>query len=215
MSKASKPIDIPLRASKKKLVGIGQNLLSDERGSVELIVGKPTHYSKSVKEEIETDKIDISSPSLESNSFKSLSSLQNLPLAEEVSVPKELESEGFSALLAPLSASNKENITLAPPLSVTVSESVEETQFIPLHAVSKPIPIPSSSESIMSMVSESLDDDTSLIITGSDKNSDLGISSQSTDLEINQKSLEQGSMQEEQETTTLGEDVNFIFQLDE
>lgn len=213
MLKASKPIDIPLRASKKKLVGIGQNLLSKERGSVELIVGKPTHYSKSVKEEIETDKIDISSPSLESNSFKSLSSLQNLPLAEEVSVPKELESEGFSALLAPLSASNKENITLAPPLSVTVSESVEETQFIPLHAVSKPIP--SASEAIMSMVSESLDDDASLIITGSDKNSDLGISSQSTDLEINQKSLEQGSMQEEQETTTLGEDVNFIFQLDE
>lgn len=58
-------------------------------------------------------------------------------------------------------------------------------------------------------------DDASLIITGSDKNSDLGISSQSTDLEINQKSLEQGSMQKEQETTTLGEDVNFIFQLDE
>jgi len=66
----------------------------------------------------------------------------------------------------------------------------------------------------MPMVSESLTDDASLIITGSDKNSDSDISSQSTDLEINQKSLEQGSMQEEQGITTLG-DGYFIFQLDE
>ena len=40
------------------------------------------------------------------------------------------------------------------------------------------------------MVSESFPDDTSLLITGSDKNSDLGISLQRTDLEINQKSSE-------------------------
>ncbi len=71
-------------------MGIGQNLLSDERGRVELVVGKPTCYSKSAKEEIETDKIDILSPSLESNSFTSLSSLQSLPLAEELSVPKKI-----------------------------------------------------------------------------------------------------------------------------
>jgi len=44
MSKATKPIDIPLRASKKSLVEIGQNLLSDEGGSVELVVGKLTRY---------------------------------------------------------------------------------------------------------------------------------------------------------------------------
>ena len=69
MSKATKPIDIPLRASKKGLVGIGQNLLSDEGGSVELVVGKPTRYSKSAKEEIESDKIDILSTLLESNIF--------------------------------------------------------------------------------------------------------------------------------------------------
>jgi hypothetical protein len=142
MSKSSKLLDIPLRGSKKSFVGIGQNVLYDEENSVELVVGKPVIYSKSVKKEIEIDTIYNLSPSPESNSFTSMSSLQILPLAEEVSVPKELESEGFSALLAPLSASNKENITLAPPLSVTVSESVEETQFIPLHAVSKPIPNP-------------------------------------------------------------------------
>ncbi len=213
MSKASKPIDIPLRASKKKLVGIGQNLLSDERGSVELIVGKPTHYSKSVKEEIETDKIDISSPSLESNSFKSLSSLQNLPLAEEVSVPKELESEGFSALLAPLSASNKENITSVPAVYVSASESAKETLYLSLHAISEPISIPSSSKSIRPMASESLTDDTFLSVGSSDKDSGIGTTLQS-DLEVNKKSLEQGFIQEEQEITTLG-DGYFIFQLDE
>jgi hypothetical protein len=68
----------------------------------------------------------------------------------------------------------------------------------------------------MSMVSESFPDDTPLLITGSDENSDLGISLQRTDLEINQKSseLDPGLMQEEQGITTLG-DGYFIFQLDE
>jgi len=53
-------------------------------------------------------------------------------------------------------------------------------------------------------------------ITGSDKNSDLGISLQRTDLEINQKSseLDPGLMQEEQGIKALG-DGYFIFQLDE
>jgi len=48
------------------------------------------------------------------------------------------------------------------------------------------------------MVSESLTDGTFLPVIGSDKNSDLDISSQSTNLEVNQKPLEQGVMQEEQ-----------------
>ena len=64
------------------------------------------------------------------------------------------------------------------------------------------------------MVSESLTDGAFLPVTGSEKNSDLDISSQSTDLEVNQKPLKQGVMQEEQEITTLG-DGYFIFQLDE
>jgi hypothetical protein len=57
------------------------------------------------------------------------------------------------------------------------------------------------------MVSESFPDDTSLLITGSDKNSDLGISLQRTDLEINQKSseLDPGLMQEEQGIKALGD----------
>ena len=76
--------------------------------------------------------------------------------------------------------------------------------------------IPSSSKSVMSMVSESFPDDTPLLITGSDENSDLGISLQRTDLEINQKSseLDPGLMQEEQGIKALG-DGYFIFQLDE
>jgi hypothetical protein len=215
MSKASKPIDIPFQASKKGLVGIGQNLLSDEGGSVELVVGKPTRYSKSAKEEIESDKIDILSTLLESNIFTSLSSLQSLPLAEEVSPPRKLESNGVSVLLSPLSASNKENITSVPVVSVTATELAKETPSISLHAISEPTPISFSSKSIgLSMVSESLTDGTFLPVTGSDKNSGLDISSQSTDLEVNQKPLKQGVMQEEQEITTLG-DGYFIFQLDE
>jgi len=35
MSKLSKPLDIPLRGSKKSFVGIGQNILSDEENSVD------------------------------------------------------------------------------------------------------------------------------------------------------------------------------------
>lgn len=87
--------------------------------------------------------------------------------------------------------------------------------MVSLHAISEPIPIPFSSKSIGSMISESIDD-TSLPIIGSDKNSDLGIFSKSTDEEINKKLLEfeQGGMQEEQGITTLG-DGYFIFQLDE
>ncbi|WPX98212.1 hypothetical protein Megpolyxen_00023 [Candidatus Megaera polyxenophila] len=204
MSKATKPIDIPLRASKKSLVGIGQNLLSDEGGSVELVVGKPTRYSKSAKEEIETDKIDILSPSLESNSFMSGSDLQSLSLAEEVSVPKKLESEGFSALLAQLSAFNKENITSAPLVSVSGPELAKETPSISLHAISEPISIPSSSKSIMPMVSESLADDTFLLVTGSDKNSEIVATLQSN-LQVNKKSLESDYelIQEEQGITSL------------
>jgi len=209
MSKATKPIDIPLRASKKGLVGIGQNLLSDEGGSVELVVGKPTRYSKSAKEEIETDKIDILSPSLESNSFMSGSDF----LAEELSVAKKLEFENVSVLLSPLSASNKENIDSVPAVSVTVPESVKETPSISLHAIPEPIPIPSSLKSIRPMASESLTDDTFLSVGSSDKDSGIGTTLQS-DLEVNKKSLEQGFIQEEQEITTLG-DGYFIFQLDE
>lgn len=209
MSKATKPIDIPLRASKKSLVEIGQNLLSDEGGSVELVVGKPTRYSKSAKEEIETDKIDILSPSLESNSFMSGSDF----LAEELSVAKKLEFENVSVLLSPLSASNKENIDSVPAVSVTVPESVKETPSISLHAIPEPIPIPSSLKSIRPMASESLTDDTFLSVGSSDKDSGIGTTLQS-DLEVNKKSLEQGFIQEEQEITTLG-DGYFIFQLDE
>jgi hypothetical protein len=213
MSKATKPIDIPLRASKKGLVGIGQNLLSDEGGSVELVVGKPTRYSKSAKEEIETDKIDILSPSLESNSFMSGSDLQSLSLAEEVSVPQQIESEVISGILSPLSASNKENITSVPAVYVSASESAKETLYLSLHAISEPISIPSSSKSIRPMASESLTDDTFLSVGSSDKDSGIGTTLQS-DLEVNKKSLEQGFIQEEQEITTLG-DGYFIFQLDE
>lgn len=213
MSKATKPIDIPLRASKKGLVGIGQNLLSDEGGSVELVVGKPTRYSKSSKEEIESDKIDILSPSLESNSFMSGSDLQSLSLAEEVSVPQQIESEVISGILSPLSTSNKENITSVPAVYVSASESAKETLYLSLHAISEPISIPSSSKSIRPMASESLTDDTFLSVGSSDKDSGIGTTLQS-DLEVNKKSLEQGFIQEEQEITTLG-DVYFIFQLDE
>jgi hypothetical protein len=213
MSKATKPIDIPLRASKKGLVGIGQNLLSDEGGSVELVVGKPTRYSKSAKEEIETDKIDILSPSLESNSFMSGSDLQSLSLAEEVSSPQQIESEVISGILSPLSASNKENITSVPAVYVSASESAKETLYLSLHAISEPISIPSSSKSIRPMASESLTDDTFLSVGSSDKDSGIGTTLQS-DLEVNKKSLEQGFIQEEQEITTLG-DGYFIFQLDE
>ncbi|MCP5362649.1 MAG: hypothetical protein H6911_01630 [Rickettsiaceae bacterium] len=213
MSKATKPIDIPLRASKKGLVGIGQNLLSDEGGSVELVVGKPTRYSKSAKEEIETDKIDILSPSLESNSFMSGSDLQSLSLAEEVSVPQQIESEVISGILSPLSASNKENITSVPAVYVSASESAKETLYLSLHAISEPISIPSSSKSIRPMASESLTDDIFLSVGSSDKDSGIGTTLQS-DLEVNKKSLEQGFIQEEQEITTLG-DGYFIFQLDE
>jgi hypothetical protein len=213
MSKATKPIDIPLRASKKGLVGIGQNLLSDEGGSVELVVGKPTRYSKSAKEEIETDKIDILSPSLESNSFMSGSDLQSLSLAEEVSAPQQIESEVISGILSPLSASNKENITSVPAVYVSASESAKETLYLSLHAISEPISIPSSSKSIRPMASESLTDDTFLSVGSSDKDSGIGTTLQS-DLEVNKKSLEQGFIQEEQEITTLG-DGYFIFQLDE
>lgn len=213
MSKATKPIDIPLRASKKSLVEIGQNLLSDEGGSVELVVGKPTRYSKSAKEEIETDKIDILSPSLESNSFMSGSDLQSLSLAGELSVAKKLEFENVSVLLSPLSASNKENIDSVPAVSVTAPESVKETPSISLHAIPEPIPIPSSLKSIRPMASESLTDDTFLSVGSSDKDSGIGTTLQS-DLEVNKKSLEQGFIQEEQEITTLG-DGYFIFQLDE
>ena len=88
MSKLSKPLDIPLRGSKKSFVGIGQNILSDEENSVELVVGKPVIYSKSVKKEIEIDAIYSLSPSPVSNSFTSMSSLQSLPLEEEVTVLK-------------------------------------------------------------------------------------------------------------------------------
>ncbi len=86
-------------------------------------------------------------------------------------------------------------------MSVSGPELAKETPSISLHAIPEPIP-PSSLKSIKPMASESLADDTFLSVTGSDKNSDLGISSQSTDLEINQKYLEQGSTQEEQETIT-------------
>lgn len=189
ISKATKPIDIPLQASKKSLVGIGQNLLSDEGGSVELVVGKPTRYSKSAKEEIETDKIDILSPSLESNSFISGSDLQSLSLAEEVSVPQQIESEVISGILSPLSASNKENITSVPAVYVSASESAKETLYLSLHAISEPISIPSSSKSIMPMVSESLADDTFLPVTGSDKNSEI-VATLHSNLQVNKKSLE-------------------------
>jgi len=202
MSKASKPIDIP------------KNLLEAEKDIDRLIIPKQVRFSKSFTQEISIDKIYISS-SVESGSFTSDSSLQSLFLAEEVSVPKKLESKDVSVILSPLSASNKENITPAPLVSVTAIESTEETPSISLHAISEPIPIPFSSKSIGSMISESIDD-TSLPIIGSDKNSDLGIFSKSTDEEINKKLLEfeQGGMQEEQGITTLG-DGYFIFQLDE
>ena len=215
MSKSSKPLDIPLRGSKKSFVGIGQNVLSDEENSVELVVGKPVIYSKSVKKEIEIDTIYSLSPSPDSNSFTS-SSLQSLPLEEEVSAPERLKSEDVFPPLALLSGSTEKNTTSVSLVSVTTSESTKESLSISLHAISEPIPIPFSSKSIGSMVSESFPDDTSLLITGSDKNSDLGISLQRTDLEINQKSseLDPGLMQEEQGIKALG-DGYFIFQLDE
>ena len=215
MSKSSKPLDIPLRGSKKSFVGIGQNVLSDEENSVELVVGKPVIYSKSVKKEIEIDTIYSLSPSPDSNSFTS-SSLQSLPLEEEVSAPERFKSEDVFLPLAPLSGSAEKNTTSVSLVSVTTSESTKESPSISLHAISEPIPIPFSSKSIGSMVSESFPDDTSLLITGSDKNSDLGISLQRTDLEINQKSseLDPGLMQEEQGIKALG-DGYFIFQLDE
>jgi hypothetical protein len=200
MSKASKPIDIP------------KNLLEAEKDIDRLIIPKQVRFSKSFTQEISIDKIYISS-SVESGSFTSDSSLQSLFLAEEVSVPKKLESKDVSVILSPLSASNKENITPAPLVSVTAIESTEETPSISLHAVSKPIPIPSSSESIMSMVSESLAEVPFLPVSVSDKNSEIVTTLQS-DLEVNKKSLEQGVMQEEQGITTLG-DGYFIFQLDE
>ena len=216
MSKSSKPLDIPLRGSKKSFVGIGQNILSDEENSVELVVGKPVIYSKSVKKEIEIDTIYSLSPSPVSNSFTSMSSLQSLPLEEEVSAPERFKSEDVFLPLAPLSGSAEKNTTSVSLVSVTTSESTKESPSISLHAISEPIPIPFSSKSIGSMVSESFPDDTSLLITGSDKNSDLGISLQRTDLEINQKSseLDPGLMQEEQGIKALG-DGYFIFQLDE
>jgi hypothetical protein len=214
MSKASKPIDILFQGSKKSSVEIGQGLIPAEENSVEFTVGKPIGYTRSVEKEIEIDTVDSLSPSLKSNSFMSGSDLQSLSLAEEVSVPQQIESEVISGILSPLSASNKENITSVPAVCVSASESAKETLYISLHAISEPILIPSSSKSIMPMVSESLTDDASLIITGSDKNSDSDISSQSTDLEVNKKSLEQGFIQEEQGITTLG-DGYFIFQLDE
>ncbi|MBN8522662.1 MAG: hypothetical protein J0M23_02215 [Rickettsiales bacterium] len=213
MSKASKPIDISFQASKKSSVEIAPGLMPVEENSIKFTVGKPIRYSKSAKEEIETDKIDILSPSLESNSFMSGSDLQSLSLAEEVSVPQQIESEVISGILSPLSASNKENIDSVPAVSVTAPESVKETPCVSLHAISEPIPIPSSSKSIMSMVSESLTDDTFLSVGSSDKDSGIGTTLQS-DLEVNKKSLEQGFIQEEQEITTLG-DGYFIFQLDE
>lgn len=200
MSKASKPIDIP------------KNLLEAEKDIDRLIIPKQVRFSKSFTQEISIDKIYISS-SVESGSFTSDSSLQSLFLAEEVSVPKKLESKDVSVILSPLSASNKENITPAPLVSVTAIESTEETPSISLHAVSKPIPIPSSSESIMSRVSESLAEVPFLPVSVSDKNSEIVTTLQS-DLEVNKKSLEQGVMQEEQWVTTLG-DGYFIFQLDE
>jgi hypothetical protein len=186
----SKPLDIPLRGSKKSFVGIGQNILSDEENSVELVVGKPVIYSKSVKKEIEIDAIYSLSPSQVSNSFTSMSSLQSLPLEEEVSAPERFKSEDVFLPLAPLSGSAEKNTTSVSLVSVTTSESTKESPSISLHAISEPIPIPFSSKSIGSMVSESFLDDTSLLITGSDKNLDLGISLQRTDLEINQKSSE-------------------------
>lgn len=215
MSKSIKPLDIPLRGSKKSFVGIGQNVLSDEENSVELVVGKPVIYSKSVKKEIEIDTIYSLSPSPDSNSFTS-SSLQSLPLEEEVSAPERLKSEDVFPPLALLSGSTEKNTTSVSLVSVTTSESTKESLSISLHAISEPIPIPFSSKSIGSMVSESFPDDTSLLITGSDKNSDLGISLQRTDLEINQNSseLDPGLMQEEQGIKALG-DGYFIFQLDE
>jgi hypothetical protein len=105
MSKSSKPLDIPLRGSKKSFVGIGQNILSDEENSVALVIGKTVIYSKSVKKEIEIDTIYSLSPSPNSNSFTSMSSLQSLPLEEEVSAPKRLKSEDVFPPLAPLSGS--------------------------------------------------------------------------------------------------------------
>lgn len=186
MSKLSKPLDIPLRGSKKSFVGIGRNILSNEENSVELVIGKPVIYSKSVKKEISIDKIYSLSPSLESGTFTSESSLQSLPLAEEVSVPKKLESEGFSVLLSLLSASNKENIASVPAVSVRASESAKETPCISLHAISEPILIPFSSKSIGSIVSESFADDTFPPVTGSDKNSEIVTILQS-DLEVNKK----------------------------
>jgi len=186
MSKASKPIDIP------------KNLLEAEKDIDRLIIPKQVRFSKSFAQEISIDKIYISS-SVESGSFTSDSSLQSLFLAEEVSVPKKLESKDVSVILSPLSASNKENITSVPVVSVTATELAKETPSISLHAISEPTPISFSSKSIgLSMVSESLTDGTFLPVIGSDKNSDLDISSQSTNLEVNQKPLEQGVMQEEQ-----------------
>jgi hypothetical protein len=145
MSKSSKPLDIPLRGSKKSFVGIGQNVLSDEENSVELVVGKPVIYSKSVKKEIEIDTIYSLSPSPDSNSFTS-SSLQSLPLEEEVSAPERLKSEDVFPPLALLSGSAEKNTTSVSLVSVTTSESTKESLSISLHAISEPIPIPISSK---------------------------------------------------------------------
>lgn len=195
MSKSSKPLDIPLRGSKKIFVEIEQNLLSDEEDSVVLVVGKPVIYSKSVKKEIEIDTIYSLSPSPESNSFTSMSSLQSLPWEEEVFAPERLKSEDFSAPSYPLSVSSKEDITSVSLVSVTTSESTKESLSISLYAISEPISIPSSSKTIEPMVLESL---------------------QTTDLENNQKppEFDYELLQEEQGITTIG-DGYFIFQLDE
>ncbi len=106
MSKASKPIDILFQGSKKSSVEIGQGLIPAEENSVEFTVGKPIGYTRSVEKEIEIDTVDSLSPSLKSNSFMSGSDLQSLSLAEEVSVPQQIESEVISGILSPLSASN-------------------------------------------------------------------------------------------------------------
>ena len=143
------------------------------------------------------------------------SDLQSLSLAEEVSVPQQIESEVISGILSLLSASNKENITSVPAVYVSASESAKETLYLSLHAISEPISIPSSSKSIMPMVSESLADDTFLPVTGSDKNSEI-VATLHSNLQVNKKSLESDYelIQEEQGITTLG-DGYFIFQLDE
>ena len=93
MSKLSKPLDIPLRGSKKSFVGIGQNILSDEENSVELVVGKPVIYSKSVKKEIEIDAIYSLSPSPVSNSYNGLQNLDKKMEVKRYNFPKRLRIE--------------------------------------------------------------------------------------------------------------------------